>query len=179
MTEELKDFWAKALKTISRGVVDKKHPFNKAVFATVFKERVNQRTVVHRSFEANNTSLFYTDSRSKKVMEIEGNPISSLLFYDPKSSLQVSVAGLSSIHEMDELAEAEQSKVQHFNDYSNSPFPGVAIEKSTDFSSGEINFMVVKFHWLEVDVLQLSREGHKRAIMRRDEDKWNGTFVVP
>lgn len=179
MEAELQKFWAKALEKVTRASADKKHPFRNCVLATVYKEKVNQRTVVHRKFLRKNTSIIFTDSRSKKVMQLEGNPISSLLFYDPKKKLQISVAGLMKIHDGDDIADEAKDSIQDFSDYNNAPFPGAAIEQSNNYSKGETNFMVLEFHWLEVDVLELSREGHRRAIMRRDNDSWNGTWVVP
>lgn len=179
MEQELKEFWAKALQQLSRANVDKKHAFRTCVLATVFKEKINQRTVVHRRFFNGNTSLIYTDSRSKKVAQLEGNSISSLLFYDAKKQLQISVAGLVSIHREDEIALEEKSKLQNFDDYSNAPLPGVGIVHSDDYKKGDINFAVLQFNWLEVDILQLSKDGHKRAVLRRDDNKWNGTWLVP
>ena len=107
MNEELKNFWKEGLIELMRSNVDRKHPFRNCVLATVFKEKVNQRTVIHRKFYHNNTSLIYTDSRSKKVKQLEANPISSLLFYDTKKQLQVSVAGLISIHDNDEIKDVD------------------------------------------------------------------------
>lgn len=179
MNEDLKNFWKDGLIELMRSNADRKHPFRHCVLATVFKEKVNQRTVVQRKFYHNNTSLIYTDSRSKKVLQLESNPISSLLFYHPKKQLQISVAGLMSVHEGDELCEQEIQKLKRFDDYVNDPPPGSSISEADQYTSGRKYFMVLKFNWLEVDILQLSREGHKRAFMRRVEDKWNGSWIVP
>ena len=179
MESELQNFWAKALEMVKQAGTDNTHPFRNCVLATVYKDKVNQRTVVHRNFLRSNTSIIYTDSRSKKVWQLEGNPISSLLFYDAKKKLQISVAGVMKIHEGDEIANEAKETIQDFSDYNNAPFPGAAIEQSKDYSKGETNFMVLEFHWLEVDVLELNRKGHRRAIMKRNYDRWNGTWVVP
>jgi hypothetical protein len=179
MDASLEDFWNGALRELGRANVDRKHAFRKVTLASVFKEKVNQRMVVHRRFYDNNTSLIFTDSRSKKVLQLESNPISSLLFYDDRKQLQISVAGLMSVHEGDELSEVEFKKLQSQADYSNFPPPGSAIAGAMEYKQDKPFFMVLKFNWLEVDVLQLSREGHKRAFMRRVEDQWEGNWIVP
>jgi hypothetical protein len=179
MDNELKEFWAKALQQLIRANADKKHAFRSCVLASVYKEKVNQRTVIHRQFSNGNTSLIYTDSRSKKVAQLEKNPISSLLFYDSKNKLQISVAGLISVHTDDEFSEIEKKKVENLDDYTNAPLPGVGIVGSGDYKKGDVHFTVLQFNWLEVDLLQLNRNGHKRAILRRDENKWTGTWIVP
>jgi len=179
MELELQQFWAEALNQLSRANMDKRHAFRNCVLATVFKGKVLQRTVVHRKFIKGNTSLIFTDSRSKKVTHLERNPLASLLFYDPKKKLQIAVAGMVKIHEGNSIANSEMEKIQDFSDYSNYPYPGAAIEKSGDYSEGEKNFLVLEFHWLEIDILELSREGHRRAFLRRNNENWNGTWTVP
>lgn len=179
MNDELKSFWQNGLSELNKAVTDVNHPFRTCVLATVFKEKVNQRTVVHRNFYQNNTSIIYTDSRSKKVLQLESNPISSLLFYDPEKQLQISVAGLMNVHEADEVCMTEFNKLSRHDDYTNNPPPGSLIKQSNHYDKGKAFFIVLKFNWLEVDVLQLSREGHKRSFMRRVDNTWHGNWIVP
>ncbi len=179
MHTELSAFWNSIKEEFQSAHINRGHAFRQCVLATVVGEKVNQRTVVHRGFYHSNTSLYYTDARSKKVFHLKANPNSSVLYYHPELQLQVNVSGLITTHEGDELYKKEFEKLLSLKDYSNFPPPESSISGPNDYREGISHFMVLKMKWLEVDILQLSKDGHKRAVLKRKDDLWEGSWVVP
>ncbi len=179
MDASWEDFWAKALQEMYRANVDKKHPFRQTVLATTTEESISQRVVIHRMFKDDYRSYIFTDSRSKKVLQLIQKPVASLLFYHPKKSLQISVQGTVSLQSSSKLANNFLEKLPHLDDYSNLPAPGEKIDAAMAYEKGEAHFMLMEIDWKNADVLELNRKGHKRIQLSRSYNKWKGSWVVP
>lgn len=174
LLETAKNHWIRAKN-------DKKHPFHYFTLATTSKAGTpHLRTVVLRDFDPD---LFifklYTDARTAKVEELNINPRGQLLFYHPKSKLQISVDFT--------LVDSKTSK-NDFNslppiskrDYTIEPAPGTPIKNPENiyFETTQNHFRALYLEAFSVEYLQLHTLQHIRA--RFDKHKqWIGEFLVP
>ena len=154
-----------ALKTIQRGTVDRKSPFKLPTLSSSIDNKVFQRIVVTRRFIEHDRSLIiYTDHESKKYHQLKTNPSCSLLFWDPKKRLQVQVTGEASFLD-EKLDYWDKLNKNQKKDYMINPLPGTEISSADSYSydSAEHRFEVISIHFNDLDVLELSPEGHRRA----------------
>ena len=178
----LDEFLKDAFSQMTRSNADHKHPFRYVVLATMSEGDIKQRTVVHRKFLEPGISHICTDSRTKKIADVESNPYASLLFYDNKKKLQISVSSRVEVVKEGVLYDEYLGQISEHTllDYSAVPRPGMKITDSSSFEGGdELYLNVLLLHWYSIDLLQLDRNGHKRAKYERVTDRWEGSWVVP
>lgn len=166
-----------------RSNVDRKHPFRFFTLATIgdFPE---VRTVVKRNVRADLSIIFFTDSRSPKVEEIQYNQKVSALFYHPKKKLQVRIRGEANFidsSQEDFPKYFEQIKqARSISDYTSALPPGTKISEFSAITHvEEIHFMPVHIQPIEIDVLQLDLNGHQRALYVLENDDWREIILTP
>ncbi|MCZ4408395.1 pyridoxamine 5'-phosphate oxidase family protein [Cryomorphaceae bacterium 1068] len=170
---------------LARGVQKKNHPFREVAMATV-DGVPNIRMVILRKLKQDPLSiLVYTDNRSGKIAELKANPHASFLFWHPTSKFQLKLKTKVVIHQNDKMA------AQHYHSigergresYNTVKAPGSAInaeknpysELKEKFDDSE--FCVLECNVMEMEALQLSREGHIRAHFNIKDNESN--FIVP
>ena len=168
-------------KQFSAALKHRKHSFRFFTLATLRLDGgCHLRTVVLRDFDPGHMNFtIFTDSRSKKVMELNQNEKTQLLFYDSTRMIQL-------------LIQAKMREISHETltyktlpdankkDYSSIQIPGTPIkgpdEVDHDFSKGY--FTIIKFQSLSLEYLRLKRPNHIRAVFS-SLDSWRGQFIAP
>lgn len=180
----LKDLYAETWKELECGAKEKGHPYNYCSLATLEQpEAIKQRMVNLREVTSRRTLLFYTDSRSSKVSQIEKNSGGSALFYDPRVQLQIFVRGKIKVHNRDEIWQDHYLKIdgRSVNDYNTTSPPGKKIKNPISVRrSDELNFLVLELVPETIEYLKLRAEPNRlRAIFTKVGDSWDMTFLVP
>ncbi len=194
LTEIEKDCWLRLLN----GSLRSKEPFHNPVVANVSYNLPVTRTVVLRKVITAEKKLFlHTDVRSNKWNDLQQNENTSWLFYDASARLQIRVAGKSTLHHDDTIAEAawhstpaasrkiymgEISPSQK-SDVPTSGLPESFVKTNPtleESEAGRKNFAVVCTHvnWLEW--LWLNSGGHKRASFNYLlNNKFEASWLIP
>jgi pyridoxamine 5'-phosphate oxidase len=168
-----------------RGAADKRSALNTPAFATVATDGApDVRTVVLRQVDRTRRTLtIYTDARSAKVAALRKTPTAALLFHDPKSRLQIRVSGTADVHTGDTVAAQGWARTPPGSRtlYAQAVAPGRTImtptaahapnEMSRD-DDGAAAFTVVIVTVARLDVLELAREGHRRAVSDAAGTRW-------
>jgi pyridoxine/pyridoxamine 5'-phosphate oxidase len=167
------------------GLPDSSHPFHQAVLSTCHSSQPNLRYVVIRAYQAESFFIF-TDFRSSKVKELRENPQSQLLFYHQPEKIQVRLSGSVSIHHRNAIAEKyiKQLPDQAFREYTSNASPGTVLQQPEAAFEYKKELLVDNFCVLEVvadriEILQLSRNGHKRAQFYSQKGSWQGNWIAP
>ena len=181
--EEIPDLLFTELR---KGSAQKKHPFRNVVLSTLNQESARSRWVVFRKLTQENHFLIYTDARSEKVAELKENQNCSLLFYHNRQGLQIRLNGRAQIHHDNEWTRkywpgVQGSAIKSYTSLSAPGSPIHTIEEGYHWTEtpSDQYFNIIEFSPNEIDVLQLDRDGHIRAVFQNVEDTWKGTFVAP
>ena len=123
--------------------------------------------------------IIYTDSRSPKVSHIETSSKTSLTFYHPKKQLQVRIKTTASILSNGAVYEHHLAKAANYpKDYSTLLPPGAPLADSID-RDGAMHFAVISLAPVQWDILQLSRDDHRRVRYVLNNGNWVGEALVP
>ena len=175
---ELSTYINTGIKAIQRGAVDRKSPYRLPVLSNTFENKVFQRIVVARAFDEKNMQLtIFTDHASKKYKQLQADPQCALLFWDARKKMQIQVNGKANfVDEMDpywdKLSERQKKE------YSINPISGtkIASAQGYNYESLDARFAVLVIQFLNLEILELSSEGHKRAACllgnARREEYW-------
>lgn len=180
----LNDLFEETWKELHCGYEEKDHPFKSCCLATIeLSGKIKQRTVNLRSVTKDKTLLFYTDVRSDKISHIRTNPSASVLFYNPKKHLQISVSGEVEIHEDTEIWTDHYHSIEgrSLNDYNTEDAPGKPIKNPINVRRTKIlNFAVLEFVPECIEYLKLRQEPNRiRAYFKLEDKVWKKTFLVP
>lgn len=123
------------------------------------------RMLVLRRFDrAGRVLELHTDIRSPKCTQLERDPACTLVFFDPRSRVQLRVSGSAVLHHGDEPAAAALASVAPaaLTDYAG-PAPGAPFaEAGAPAGDPEANFAVIRVTLLTADWLKLDGSGHER-----------------
>lgn len=185
-TDSLDGIWETVMHELHRAALDKKHPFRFVTLATISGDQPDMRYVVLREMDEHHHFYCYTDSRSQKVVQLNKNPTLSLLFYHPKKRCQVKVHGTTAIHHQNKISQKHWKKVQGEarKAYQASIDPGKVIDAPTDAHNWDeekdhSHFVVLQMQPNIVECLQLDGLRHLRAIFKRKENSWAGSWLAP
>lgn len=175
---ELNEFFDQAQQELLRANQDRRHPFRTLVLATL-SDFPHVRTVVKRKSLPDHSVLVYTDHRTGKIADLRKNKNCSLIFYHPKKKLQVTFYCVAEIIESGELFEKHQAiALVHPNDYATARAPKSALD-APEYSYGdETHFTLLQFRPQRIEILQLGKPQHLRAVFDGDNN-WEGQWVVP
>ncbi len=189
----LKSSW----KLLHDGARNFRSPFHHAGLSTIDNNIPQSRMVILREFsEIDRTLLCHCDVRGPKVSQIQKNPHTSWLFYDPKKWLQLRLTGTASLHADDDLADSQwkEVKLHHRVNYCTGTAPGSPTEKPVsglpdflldktshllDEPSIRTNFAVIVCRFDEMDWLLLKLTGHIRARFRWENDRTEASWLIP
>ncbi len=181
----LNDYFSE-LKHDLRGALSKRnHPFKYAYLSTVDQNmQPRSRTVVIREITENLDITIFTDSRTTKVHQLNHNAKASLLFYHPKALRQIRIDGrlqpITEVGEVKRLFSKVSSKA--IKDYTTQLPPGSPI-KNPDLveyvERSENHFYPLLLVPHSIELLQLKRPNHLRALYTKEENKWQGQWLVP
>ncbi len=174
-------------KDLELATVERKHPFRFCYLATTEVDNVPaQRTVVLRKVLPSKEMLIYTDYRSSKLQEIKQQPQVSILFYHSEKQLQIRFQAIAKIHHQDTRCLIAWNKLNDHNkkDYQielppGSDLPNLEEELSHNPSFDSNFFSMISLNPINIDVLQLSRMGHKRLVGQLENGEWIARRVVP
>ena len=187
MDQELEQFHVDTLNRLARAGHDKRSPFRTPMLATTDASGKPQaRIVILRQVARDPLTIWiYTDARSPKVSQIDDNPHVELLFWDKGASLQVRLAGTASVvtrgAQIDALKDGLPDNVN--GDYDRLQPPGSTAESPESAlileADHPLYFARLSVTAVSLDVLELSRDGHRRACFRTEGGEWRGRWVVP
>ena len=179
--ENTNDIFEDIKRNLSRGVKDRKHTFHTPVFCNVDNENsIESRVVVLRQFDSPNMVLnFHTDFRSPKILGLQQNNNSLLVFYDHKLKIQLRIKTTSTINNQNKVTQEmwEQTKLFSRKCYltekapsSSTNLPEDGIDESLggreptleESERGYKNFTVVQNQIQQIDWLYLAASGHRR-----------------
>jgi len=174
----LDDAWQRLLAGADSG----KHPFHTPVYATVDEDHTPDGRVVvlRRADPADRALLCHTDLRSPKVVQLRLRPRAAWTFYDAPAKLQLRAYGSTTVHDADNLADAQwqASNLSSRRCYlaprppgepSAVPSPNLPdhvqgrVPTEPETQPGRPNFAVLRTVVDRLDWLFLHHAGHRRA----------------
>ncbi len=174
-----------ALKLAER---DPASPLRTPVIATVDKNGAPQaRVMVLRHFDEKSMTLrLFTDARSPKLDQLRRNPNVQAVFYDGGRKLHFRIAGTASFKTQTSETDDLWGELPEFGrgDYLSRLPPGAQINDPTEgwiqeAAFGSDNFCVLEIAISEIDWLQLSASGHKRAQLKWRHGQCEGRWLTP
>lgn len=182
--DSLENVWQAVKHELHRGALDAKHPFHWVNLGTVSENFPSVRTVVLRKVSEGLHFFVFTDYRSEKCSDLGVNLNSTLHFYHPKKQVQIRIKTQALLHYQNELAEEFWKTIPSHrrSEYTGAQAPGTPVSHPVaGWSEGDVSnhfFTVLELVPLEIEVLQLRREGHLRVMFSKKSD-WEGTWLVP
>lgn len=163
-------------KELGRASQDRHHEWRTPVLASAGADGLpDARTVVLRQVDALAGQLtFYTDSRSPKVAQLQTQASAMLVFWSARLSWQLRVRVACTVitdgPEVDALWHGVKQSAAA-GDYLSPLAPGavlaqgrtIANEETSDAAMPAHCFALLRAQVLQMDWLELSREGHRRA----------------
>lgn len=151
------------------------------------------RTVVLRDADEKSGAIsFHTDARSVKVAELRADPRIALTGLDLDNLQQIRLEGRAQICADDAERRAIWNAARsHTLILYRTPFaPGTLLDapeaghvREQDSDDGFTNFCVIRVVLNKLEYLDISPDGHQRAVFRRrsdgNGDGWRGTWVAP
>lgn len=167
-------------RELARASKDRHHAWRTPVLATVDSDGLpNARVVVLREVDvARQTLRFYTDSRSPKVRQLLREPHACIVFWSDRLKWQLRVRVAISVETAGSEVQARWQNVQQSasaTDYLGPVAPGDCIEASQSGPSSENashHFALMSAQVLEIDWLELNRDGHRRANLGEGSWQW-------
>lgn len=173
--------WLELLEGAQRG----RHAFHTPAIATVGHLGPAVRTVVLRAVDAETrTVICHTDTRSRKVAEIQADPRVEWHFYDREAKTQLRLTGTASLHHEDPLARERWSAAPDRSRacYHAAAGPGQPVAVGApveELPEGFPNFVVVRSVIETIDWLLLRGRGHLRARFQWQDGAWQGQRIAP
>ena len=182
---------------LSRGVVDRSEDFRLPVVIVNKDGYSDGRIVVLRgAFKDKKILRFHTDIRSSKISALKKNNTIYFLFYNKKRKIQVRAKGFATINYKNSITEEAWKKTQIISrkcylasqapgTISNEPDPGYPKElegKNPKFEETEIgfdNFCVIESKIVEMEWLYLASQGHRRALIKINEENIETHWLTP
>ena len=163
------------------GYLKRKHSFRYVYLATIADGRPHQRTVVLRDVVNERNPIIYTDARSSKVKELKENPNASLIMYNHKKLMQITLSGQVKMIESGDYYDDCWSRIQGDSqkNFITEKAPGISIDNPDEVEYGDDHhFMILELVPDQIEYLKLESPNHVRAIFKA-EDNWQGQFLNP
>ena len=173
---------------LAQGVVNKKSKFHTPTLSTVNGNMINSRTIILRKVDNKTKMLFfYSDSRSRKVLNIIQNNNVTVHLYEPRFKLQVQLYGHAKIENNSEKTKNIWSSLNSFSkkNYLSALSPGEKINSldnlkyNTDNEEAFYNFSLIYFKVSKLECLQLSDIKNIRVEFVYTESSKKKYYMVP
>ena len=173
---------------LAQGVVNKKSKFHTPTLSTVNGNMINSRTIILRKVDNKTKMLFfYSDSRSRKVLNIIQNNNVTVHLYEPRFKLQVQLYGHAKIENNSEKTKNIWSSLNSFSkkNYLSALSPGEKIDSlenlkyNTDNEEAFYNFSLIYFKVSKLECLQLSDIKNIRVEFVYTESSNKKYYMVP
>ena len=173
---------------LAQGVVNKKSKFHTPTLSTVNGNSINSRTIILRKVDNKTKMLFfYSDSRSRKVLNIIQNNNVTMHLYEPRFKLQVQLYGFAKIENNSEKTKNIWSSLNSFSkkNYLSALSPGEKIDSldnlkyNTDNEESYYNFSLIYFKVSKLECLQLSDVKNIRVEFVYTESSDKKYYMVP
>jgi pyridoxamine 5'-phosphate oxidase len=170
-------------KELGRASLDRHHEWRTPVLASANADGLpDARTVVLRQVDAVAGQLtFYTDSRSPKVAQLQSQASAVLVFWSARLSWQLRVRVACSVitagPEVGALWQGVQQSAAA-GDYLSPLPPGAVLPPSSgpaDAANAPApthSFALLRAQVIQMDWLELSRDGHRRAQLSANTWEW-------
>jgi pyridoxamine 5'-phosphate oxidase len=161
---------------LGQAPLERGHGWRTGVLATTDGTRADARTIVLREVDAAGRSLiFYTDSRSPKVLQMEALPTGTLVLWSAtlgwqlrlQVHLTVQTTGLAVSSRWAQLKLSPAAQ-----DYLSPLPPGSPLDVPLPERGTRDWFAVVTAQVLAVDWLELHPDGHRRAAFDSQGSRW-------
>jgi pyridoxamine 5'-phosphate oxidase len=172
-------------KELGRASLDRHHEWRTPVLASTDADGLaDARTVVLRRVDAGAGQLtFYTDRRSPKVAQLQAQSPAMLVFWSARLSWQLRVRVTFSVITSGPEVEALWQGVSQSaaaGDYLSPLPPGAVLPQTSGTANVETanapapahSFAILRAQLLQMDWLELSREGHRRAQLSATAWEW-------
>ena len=179
LTTILDNIWKHLIQSID----DLANPWRLPAIGTQGTNGPTVRTMVLRSVDLQKRTLsVYTDIRSEKIPNFRKDPRIALLFYNDKTKQQVRAHGRSTIQHNNKTTELAWNKIELKNQYDYSAIlpPGSKINPPSinqidkiNLTNAYLNFAIIECNITKIDWLQLSSNGHNRALFN-----WSGDTSI-
>lgn len=174
------------------------HPYHTPTLGTVGTNGPSLRTVILRQVAPQERSLiFHSDSRARKIKEIQNNSRITWLFWSPDSNEQLRLMGEASLHFDDELANSvwQSSHPKSLKIYMKPIAPGTEIDdpqsglpegvesaklsNHDEVEEGRKYFAVVRTRIDEIDFVHLHKDGNYRAHFKWGQQGKTSSWIIP
>tara|TARA_A100001011_G_scaffold21454_1_gene21581 strand:- start:503 stop:1087 length:585 start_codon:yes stop_codon:yes gene_type:complete len=173
---------------LAQGVVNKKSKFHTPTLSTINGNAINSRTIILRKVD-NKTKmlLFYSDSRSRKILNIKKNKNVTVHLYEPRFKLQVQLYGYANIESKTKKTKDIWNSLSNFSkkNYLSALSPGVKTNNLDDLKynadNEEVfyNFSLIYFKVSKLECLQLSDIKNIRVEFVYTESSDKKYYMVP
>ena len=173
---------------LAQGVVNKKSKFHTPTLSTVNGNMINSRTIILRKVDNKTIMLFfYSDSRSRKVLNIIQNNNVTVHLYEPRFKLQVQLYGHAKIESNSAKTKNIWSSLNSFSkkNYLSVLSPGEKINSldgikyNKDNEEAFHNFSLIYFKVSKLECLQLSDIKNIRVEFVYTERSNKKYYIVP
>ena len=173
---------------LAQGVVNKKSKFHTPTLSTVNGNMINSRTIILRKVDNKTKMLFfYSDSRSRKVLNIIQNNNVTVHLYEPRFKLQVQLYGHAKIENNSEKTKNIWSSLNSFSkkNYLSALSPGEKIDSldnlkyNADNEEAYSNFSLIYFKVTKLECLQLADIKNIRVEFVYTENSKEKYYMVP
>ena len=193
----LSDLWIKIWGLLGRGSAFHKDPWHTPQLSSLSEEGPSSRIMILRKADKEKLVLIcHTDIRSQKVKEIQNDEGISWLFWNPKSRIQLRIRARATIHYLNEASLEEWNALSPSSrtNYSLQQTPGDLLSPGADAlvsftrelePSEEMlqewyqRFAVIETTVSQIEWLELSREGHRRARFTVQPEGLDMNWLVP
>ncbi|QED37499.1 pyridoxamine 5'-phosphate oxidase [Antarcticibacterium arcticum] len=180
----IEDLFKETWRELEQAPSTPDHPFSLCCLATNdLNGGIKQRLVNFRKLTSQQNLLFYTDSRSAKIDQLQKNDGASVLFYNPVLQLQIFIRGRIVIHNQGKLWDDHRVKIEgrSLQDYNTQYAPGKHIKNPLDVKrTQDLNFALLELKPEVVEYLKLRIEPNRlRALFTKKEGEWEKTFLIP
>ena len=173
---------------LAQGVVNKKSKFHTPTLSTINGNEINSRTIILRKVDNKTKMLFfYSDFRSRKVLNIKQNNNVTVHLYEPRFKLQVQLYGNANIENKTKKTKDIWSSLRNFSkkNYLSVLSPGEKINNlddikyNADNEEAFYNFSLINFKVTKLECLQLSDIKNIRVEFIYSESSDKKYYMVP
>mgnify|MGYP001481062203 CR=1 FL=1 len=173
---------------LAQGVVNKKSKFHTPTISTINGNEINSRTIILRKVDNKTKMLFfYSDARSRKVLNIKQNNNVTVHLYEPRYKLQVQLYGYANIENKTDKTKGIWNSLNKFSkkNYLSELPPGEKINSlddlryNADSEEAFYNFSLINFKVSKLECLQLSDIKNIRVEFVYTESSDKKYYMVP